>query len=313
MKGYLYVIIGACSYGILSTFVKIAYGKGFIVNDVVGIQLFLGALLLWASVLIQKKIRQRSSTHRVTYTPISKKEIFLLLTVGSSTGLTGMLYYLSLQYISASLAIVLLFQFTWIGLIIESLITRRFPGKIKLISLLPLLIGTLFAANLGNGQLDIHPLGFVFGILAAISYSVFIYSTGQIAAKSNPIVKTALMITGGFIICAIILPPNFLINFKLFLDVSLSAGIYLAFFGPFLSTLMFSKGTPMIGTGMASLLGAMELPTAIIMSQIVLKEVVTWQQYLGMAMIILAISLPQLITTKQQKKATSLTTKMEEL
>lgn len=302
MKGSLYVIIGACSYGILSTFVKIAYEKGFIVNDVVGIQLFLGALLLWASVAIQK-LATGGSAPRSNDQPISKKNVFLLLTIGSSTGLTGMLYYLSLQYISASLAIVLLFQFTWIGLIIESVITRRLPAKSKLVALLPLLIGTLLAANIGSGKLDIHPLGFLFGILAAVSYSIFIYSTGRIATNSNPVIKTAIMITGGFIICAILLPPNFLTNFQLFIDVSLNAGIYLAFFGPFLSTLMFSKGTPLIGTGMASLLGAIELPTAIIMSQIVLKEQVTWQQYLGIGLIILAISLPQLITKKVRKKA----------
>lgn len=54
MKGYIYVILGAICYGLLSTFVKLAYKDGFIVNDVVGIQLLLGSILLWGGVFLLK-------------------------------------------------------------------------------------------------------------------------------------------------------------------------------------------------------------------------------------------------------------------
>lgn len=117
--------------------------------------------------------------------------------------------------------------------------------------------------------------------------------------------KTAIIITGGFIICTLLLPPNFFTNFQLFIDISLNSGIYLAFFGPFLSTILFSKGTPMVGTGMASLLGAMELPTAIIMSQFILKEPVNALQYFGILFIIFAISLPHLKMFTKNKQVHS--------
>ncbi|NPC92668.1 EamA family transporter [Bacillus sp. WMMC1349] len=295
MKGIIYIILGACSYGVLSTIVKLAYKAGFIVNDVVGIQMFLGAFMLWGGVFFSSK--KRSNTNK--YVKPTKKEIFLLTVVGSTTGLTGMFYYLSLQYISASLAIVLLFQFTWMGVFIEALINRRVPEKGKLLSLIPLFIGTLCATNIfSTGVSHIHLLGFLFGLLAAMSYTIFILLSGKVAVQVNPMTKTALMISGGFTVCTIILPPTFFANGKLLVELSLEFGIYLAFFGPFLSTLLFSKGVPLVGSGLASILGALELPTAVIMSLFVLKEHVGASQFVGILLILAGICLPRLLKKK---------------
>ncbi|MDO3680571.1 EamA family transporter [Paenibacillus ehimensis] len=292
MKGIAYVILGACCYGVLSTFVKLAYKDGFIVNDVVGIQMFIGALLLWGIVLFGG--RKRTSANK--YLKPNKKEVLLLTVVGSTTGLTGMFYYLSLQYISASLAIVLLFQFTWMGVLVEALINRKIPEKGKLLSLIPLFIGTLSATNiLTTGLSSVHWLGFLYGFLAAVSYTIFVLLSGKVAVQVNPVTKTALMISGGFAICALVLPPTFFMDGKLFIDLALKFGIILAFLGPFLSTLLFSKGVPQIGPGLASILGAMELPTAIVMSTVVLKEHVGAAQYIGILLILAGISLPKLL------------------
>ncbi len=297
MKGILYIIIGSACYGVLSTFVKLAYDDGFIVNDVVGIQMFVGAVLLWSIVLINKLLKKKSSAQ--TFLNPGKKDILLLTILGSTTGLTGMFYYLSLQYISASLAIVLLFQFTWIGVFLEALLNRKFPEKGKLISLIPLIIGTLFATNVfSSGIQQLHLLGLLFGLLSAISYSIFILLSGRVALQTNPVTKTALMITGGFIICALILPPNFFSDGKLFVEITLKYGIILGFLGPFFSTFMFSKGVPLTGSGLASILGAAELPTAVLMSALVLKESIGIAQYIGVFLILAGIALPELLKKK---------------
>lgn len=164
-----------------------------------------------------------------------------------------MFYYLALQYISASLAIVLLFQFTWMGVLIEALINRQIPGKGKIFSLIPLFIGTLSATNIfTTGLSSIHWLGLLYGLLAAVSYTIFILISRRVAVQVNAVTKTALMISGGFAICALILPPTFFTNGKLLIELALKFGIALAFFGPFFSTLMFSKGVPLTGPGLAS-------------------------------------------------------------
>jgi drug/metabolite transporter (DMT)-like permease len=287
----------------LSTFVKLAYNAGFIVNDVVGMQMFLGALLLWGGVLFNS-IRKRKNPNK--YLKPTKKEFLLLTIVGSTTGLTGMFYYVALQYISASLAVVLLFQFTWIGVLLEALINRKIPEKGKLLSLIPLFIGTLVATNIfTTGLSNINWLGFVFGLLAATSYSVFVLLSGKVALQVNPVTKSALMISGGFTICALILPPTFFSNGNLFIELAMKYGFVLAFLGPFFSTLMFSKGVPLTGPGLASILGAMELPSAVIMSTLVLKEHIGVPQYIGILLILVGISLPTLLTRGNRLKDTS--------
>ncbi|XZF76091.1 EamA family transporter [Bacillus sp. AL-1R] len=302
MKGILFIIIGSVCYGVLSTFVKLAYGDGFIVNDVVGIQMFVGALLLWSIVLLNKSRSAKSNNQQ--YSKPTKREGLLLVVFGSTTGLTGMFYYLALQYITASLAIVLLFQFTWIGVLLESIVNRELPEKSKLFSLIPLVIGTIFATNvLTDGIGSLNWFGVLFGALSAVSYSIFILLSGRIALKANPITKTALMITGGFIICAIFLPPTFFTNWHLFVELSLKYGLILGFLGPFFSTLMFSKGVPLTGSGLASILGAAELPTATFMSAIVLKETVGVLQYFGIILILIGIVLPEFLNRKSLQSA----------
>lgn len=302
MKGILYIIIGSACYGVLSTFVKLAYNDGFIVNDVVGIQMFIGAILLWSIVLINKS--RKSTLKNEQFLKPTKKDVLLLIVLGSTTGLTGMFYYLALQYIQASLAIVLMFQFTWIGVLLESIFNRKLPEKSKLLSLIPLLIGTLFATNvLTEGISSLNWFGVLFGLLSAISYSIFVLLSGRVALRTNPMTKTALMITGGFIICAIFLPPTFFTNGRLFVELAIKYGLILGFLGPFFSTLMFSKGVPLTGSGLASILGAAELPTATLMSALVLKETIGISQYVGIILILIGIVLPELLRKRSLQTA----------
>ena len=46
LKGILLVLFGACSFGVLSTFVKLAYGEGYSLGDVTGTQAMFDAIML---------------------------------------------------------------------------------------------------------------------------------------------------------------------------------------------------------------------------------------------------------------------------
>ena len=90
----LLVFFGGCCYGILSTFVKLAYAAGFTVTEVTGGQYFFGTVLTWIVVLFTKK-------NKLTVKQTSK-----LILSGIPFGLTGIFYYQSLQTLNASLAII---------------------------------------------------------------------------------------------------------------------------------------------------------------------------------------------------------------
>jgi drug/metabolite transporter (DMT)-like permease len=290
-KSVILVLLGACSYGVLPIFVKFAYDRGFNVNQVSGVQIFFGFCMLWLFQLIRHGM------------PKAKKGQWgSLLAVGLTMGLTSVFYYYSLLYVSASLAIVLLFQFTWIGILLEALAERRFPSGDKIIAVLILLVGTLLAANLS----DVHSIkfslpGWISGGLSAITYALFIFFSGKIATELNSLLRTSIILTGGMIVVFAVFPPHFFYDGSLWNELWMW-GLLLALFGAVIPTLFFAMGVPRIGSGTATILGAAELPTAILMSSLVLKEGVTLLQWVGVIFILIGIALPEWVQWRRLKK-----------
>ncbi|QHW35380.1 DMT family transporter [Paenibacillus rhizovicinus] len=317
MKYALAVFLGAVSYGILSTIVVKAYDEGYQLGEVVGSQLLVGFVLSWLlAVYIRFKAgrNERRNAASSAGTPaagtakrtgLTWKQRLLLMSAGVPTALTGLLYYQSLRYIPNSLAIILLFQFTWIGVFIHAIRMRQRPNKLMLLTLIVLFIGTLFAAGIvDQGLTHFDALGVVLGLLAALSYSLFMLSSGKIVPSAEPAFRSAWMITGGLIVVFILFPPAFLFN-GLIWGHLLVFGLLLGLFGAFIPPVLFAAGIPHIGEGAASILGASELPVAVMLSAIVLHERVSALQWGGVALVLIGVALPELVKRFPQTKARS--------
>lgn len=306
MKGSLFVFLGASSYGALSTIVVLAYAAGFTLNDVVGSQMVVGALLMWMVTFVTK-MRGR----KVNFRKATTKQKLLLMIAGTTTGLTGLFYYMSLKYLPASLAVVLFFQFTWMGLLLESIVERRVPNKGQLLSLAPIFIGTVLATSLlSNGVQELHWSGVLFGLLAAVSNTIFIFASGRVAIEVNAMQRSAYMVTGGAILTSIIVPPTFLLSGTLLLDRLFPYGVLLAILGSVLGTIMLSKGAPLIGSGLAAIISAMQLPVTMLLSFVVLNESISLSQLSGIIIILLGIALPELLKKSRNNKVESNVIKM---
>ncbi|USG65867.1 DMT family transporter [Brevibacillus ruminantium] len=291
MRYILLVFLGACSYGILSTIVKLAYGQGYSPSEVVGGQMFFGFLLTWIPALFT--LRQKPSP----------KRLLLLLAVGLPVGSTGLLYYNSLQHIPASIAIVLLFQFTWMSVLLETILTRKKPSKATLCSLILLFGGTLLAGGVIDKGIGSFTLtGVAFGLAAAVSYTLFIFFSGKAAPEVNSWLRTSLMSTGSMLLVFLVYPPSFLTSGVLF-DGLFGYVFPLALFGVFVPTLCFTFGVPHTGPAMAGILGAAELPMAVFSSYIILQESVSLLQWIGVVIILVGIVLPEWARQRGNKKA----------
>lgn len=111
----LLVLAGGACYGLLSTFVKLGYRDGFSTAELTGSQVLFGCLGLWLLSLARlSKIKTASF-----------KVVVKLMASGMFTGLTGIFYYLSLKTLSASFAVILLFQFTWMGMLADWIYQRK--------------------------------------------------------------------------------------------------------------------------------------------------------------------------------------------
>ncbi|WP_103109840.1 EamA family transporter [Brevibacillus reuszeri] len=295
MRYILLVFLGACSYGILSTIVKLAYAQGYSPAEVIGGQMFFGFLLTWLPALFFLRTKPNG------------RQLLLLVAVGLAVGSTGVFYYNALQYIPASIAIVLLFQFTWMGVLAEAVISRQLPNKQTLLSLGLLLVGTILAGGLleTGGLAQFTFIGVIFGLLAAVAYTLFILFSGKAAVTVNPWIRSSGMATGSFLLVACIYPPVFIWNGVL-LDGLFPYVFLLAFFGILIPTVCFNFGVPHTGPGMAAILGAAELPMAVFSSFIILHESVSLLQVTGVIIILIGIILPELMRKRGKRQKPSL-------
>lgn len=274
---YMFIVfLGGCSYGILSTFVKLAYAAGFSMHEVTGSQYIFGTLFIWLTLLFRKK----------DWIILKKGQVFKLIISGFPMGLTGIFYYKSLQTVDASLAIIFLFQFIWIGTVIEWIVFKNKPNRNKLLSIVVLLFGSILATGLlSNGIKELSLVGTAWGLLAACTFSMFILISGTVGNDTPPILKSALFSTGALSIVMVLFPPSFLLHFSVLVDV-MPYGAFLGLFGVVLPPLLFSIGMPHVGPGLGTILSASELPIAVIMSALILKENVLSIQWIGVVVIL---------------------------
>ncbi|MDQ0272896.1 EamA family transporter [Cytobacillus purgationiresistens] len=273
----LAVFLGGACFGVLSTFVKLAYGQGFGLAQVTGSQFIAGTLLIWLLVLFTKKQK------------VSIKRFSTIAFGGIPMALTGIFYYQSLQTLDASLAIIFLFQFVWIGTLVEYLIDHKKPSKQKLFTIFMLLIGSILAAGvLSNGFSNLSITGMVWGLLAACSFSAFAYVSGTVGKELPPIQRSAIFALGGLITTFVIFPPIFYFDFATAAAIT-PYSLFLGLFGVMLPPLLFAIGMPHVGAGLGTILSSSELPVALFMSLVFLDEKLQLAQWIGVCIIVVAI------------------------
>jgi drug/metabolite transporter (DMT)-like permease len=294
-QGALAVFIGAASFGVLSTFVKKAYAAGFSLGEVTGIQAMLGMLILWIIFFFMK-------IGKVDFSKYPRKTPFWkILISGISTGVVSVLYYKCVQLVPASIAIVLLMQFIWIGALINFSIFKQKPTKRQTIGIILILLATLFATGVLESSIqDISIVGIAYGLLAALAYSIFLMVNGKVGNDYPPVQKSALMVTGAFLMIFILLQPVTL--FQANIDAQIyKYGVLLALFGAVLPPFLLAYGMPKIDLALGSILSAVELPVAVAMSYFVLHENVSILQWFGVGFILAVV-----VWTNYKKKANSI-------
>lgn len=287
MKTYLYpllVIIAASSYGVVSTIIKLAMNSGFSAAEAVTSQFFFGFCIAVCLFILTNR------------TKLSFKGIKPLIFAGVLTGLTNIVYGHSLNYLPASLAVVLLFQFTWIGVVISCLSKRQFPSRIESISLLILIIGTIPAAGLIDVDVSQIPLqGWFWGLAAALCYSLFLFANGRATTNMTTTNRLVLVSFFAFMMSVAFQSPEVIWNGTLFNEGLWVYGLLLGLFGMIIPVFLFTIAVPKVGLGMSSILSSIELPIAVMVSVILLSETVSTLQIVGIVIIILGMSLPILL------------------
>ncbi|WP_027373150.1 MULTISPECIES: EamA family transporter [Chryseobacterium] len=315
LKGVLFVGIGASIYGMLATFVKMAYHDGFTTSEVTTSQFVLGL----TGLLILNFIQTITSKQKLSLP--NSKEVRMLILAGTSLGGTSLFYYIAVQYINVSIAIVLLMQSVWFSVVVESILTKKLPNARKVISVIIVLLGTVLATNLINMEIELDWHGVFWGLMAAGSYTLTMFTSNTIATHLPVFRKSLVMLAGGsiivfsFLFFAQIGPMYFDGLQSLYLNFTENTehihpfnysifwtyGIILALFGTIIPPILFNVGFPNAGLGLGSIVSSLELPVSVTMAFVLLGEKVFLIQWVGIVLILFAIVLMNLPSKKEKE------------
>jgi drug/metabolite transporter (DMT)-like permease len=281
LKGVFLVGLGATSYGMLATFVKLAYQENFTTAEVTTAQFVLGII----GILIINSFQKIKNKTKVVNA--SKKNIFHLMLAGTSLGMTSVFYYLAVKYIPVSIGIVLLMQTVWMGVLLEWFLDKKAPSIQKIISVVIVLIGTVLATNLINSHIVLDLRGIIWGILAAASFTTTMFTANRVATGISSAQRSLYMLLGGAVIVFgfAIATQTTTFNFAIFFKW----GIVLSLFGTIIPPMLMNAGFPHTGIGLGSIVSSLELPVSVMMAFFILNEAVVFTQWVGIVLIILAI------------------------
>lgn len=282
-QGVALVGLGATSYGMLATFVKLAYKNGYTTAEVTTSQFTIGIIGILLVIIYQKTIKK---------TPLavgSSKNIFQLMLAGTSLGMTSVFYYLCVKYINVSIAIVLLMQTVWMGVLLEWFIDKKAPSTKKITAVSIVLFGTLLATNIASNTTQIDWKGIFWGILAAASFTTTMFTANKIALKLSSAQRSLYMLLGGAVVVFFfaICTQETSFNYNIFFEY----GLFLALFGTIIPPLLMNAGFPLTGIGLGSIVSSLELPVSVLMAFFILNEKVVVLQWIGIILILLAIIL----------------------
>lgn len=271
-----FILIASISYGSLGVVAKFAYADGVTPNMLAVSQMFFGALIF--SVY---KINKLNS-----FLKVSKKNIMLLSVGGAMSALTAFCYYRSLEALPASVAIIMLFQFVWIGLALELWHKRRFPSKAEIFSILLCYLGTYFSVG-GGSSIGLDAVfGLILGFLSGAFFAIYIFFSSTYCLDEDSDARAFWIIFSAFLISAL-LSVGWL-DFESVYAI-LKWGALCGLLGVFIPFYIYAVFSPRIGAGATSIIGSAELPAALALSVLILGESLSFMQIIGSLLVFLAI------------------------
>lgn len=281
----LEVFIGGACYGANATTYKLAFSAGFSWTQVVAGQMFF-ALVCFGVILAFDLLRGKRLVRMPPRTAAK------LMGLGMLTCGTSILYCFAMTRLPVPLALTLLFQFTWIGLAIQVVTTRRPPKPHELVAVAVILVGTVFASGLyKTGLAGYDPTGLLCACLAAVCCAFFVALSGKVQAPCSPGQRGIVVCAGSLVLSLAVCPTFF--SSGVLIEGLVPYGLVTGFFGLMLPTLLYGLGTPYLPAGMSTVLASSELPAGLLVSLLVLGESIDSLQWAGVVAILAGIVVSQ--------------------
>ena len=282
----LLVFLAGSSYGFIVPAVKIASAAGVDVADFLPAQYLFSFILMAGFVLVRRM--------KVT----EPREMLKLAGIGLFTSCTSLCYYRAVALLPGAVALTLLFQFVWIGVIINSVAERKLPDRPTVIAVALVLIGTVFAAGLIDASFsDLNPQGIMFGLGSAVFYSLFLFTSGKVGTEYAVPLRVMMLSLGGFFMTSAL-------NLGFFTDALWDAAIWpyavaMSFLGIIIPTGLIAFASPKLPAGMVTIMASSELPAGVLAAWAIIADVPSTSALIGVCLVLAGIVYNQWPTLKE--------------
>ena len=299
LKGTLFTVIAGIAWGLSGTSGQYLMVHGISALVLTNIRLIVAGLLLVLLSYIKSKEQFLAFLK-------DKSSLFSLLLFSLFGLFLNQLAYLSaIQETNAGTATVLQYVCP-VGILAYTCIKDKVaPTIAEILSMFLAIGGTFLIATHGQmDQLSMTPAGLFWGLFSALTYALYIILPIKLIQKWGSILVIGVGMTiSGFVAVPFtgIIGASLLMSFDIFLAF---AGIILI--GTVFAYTAFLKGASLVGPVKSSLLASIEPISAVFFAFIIMGDIFYPVDFLGMAMILLAvtiISLKDLMLEKRKKSA----------
>ena len=299
LKGTFFTVIAGIAWGLSGTSGQYLMAHGISALVLTNIRLIVAGLLLVLLSHIKSKEQFLAFLK-------DKSSLFSLLLFSLFGLFLNQLAYLSaIQETNAGTATVLQYVCP-VGILAYTCIKDKVaPTIAEILSMILAIGGTFLIATHGQmDQLSMTPAGLFWGLFSALTYALYIILPIKLIQKWGSILVIGVGMTiSGFVA----VPFTGIIGAR----IPMSFDIFLAFAGIILIGTVFAytaflKGASMVGPVKSSLLASIEPISAVFFAFMIMGDIFYPVDFLGMAMILLAVTIISLKDLMLEKKHKSI-------
>lgn len=277
-KGVILAIISAICYGMNPLGALFLYEEGLNVNSVIFYRFIFASILLAIFMIIKK-----DSFY------LKFKEIILLALLGLLFGISAISLFNSFLYMDAGLASTVLFIYPIFVAIIMALFFKEKNSIITILSIVFAFIGVVLLYE--SDGANVSNFGIFLVIVSSLCYAIYIVIINQYLKMSalkvtfySMLFCTITILIHSFFDSSLNIMP--LVNFNMWFYT-----IFLALVPTIISLLFLIKAIQLIGSTSASILGALEPLTAVLIGVYVFNEKITFWLVIGIVFILFGVLL----------------------
>jgi len=278
-KGYIYSIFSAILFGSAGLFVKLAFTFGIDSISLLTLQYIIAVPLMF---LLMYIFNRKSFV-------VTKAQLLRLAVLGviGNTFMT-VFYYLSFNYLPIPMVAILLYTYPLMVFIYSSVFKEHSINFKKLIAVVVAFLGCVLTLDILSGNFKYSLKGVIFALTCAMFYAFMnIYSEEKLQGL-EPLVINAYSTLFSLISLMLFKFPLFIFKGNVSLSV-LGYTAILAIFCEIIPLTLLYAAIKHIGALKVSIIGNLEIPTAMLVSFFILHEQIGNIQIIGTGLVVYAI------------------------